>query len=66
VNPLIRLAVAVAALVITALAALFIITLGVVLADREKSWWSLMAMIVGLLAGFLPLGIALRRRLDRP
>jgi uncharacterized membrane protein len=66
VNPLIRLGVAVAALAITALAAFLIITLGVVLADREKSWWSLVATIVGLLAGFLPLGIALRRRLDQP
>jgi hypothetical protein len=62
VNPLIRLGVAVACLAITALAALLIITLGVVLANREKSWWSLVATIVGLLAGFLPLGIALHRR----
>jgi hypothetical protein len=66
VNPSIRLAIAVAALAITALAALLIIALGVVLANREKTWWSLLAMIVGLLAGFLPLGMALRRRLDRP
>jgi len=62
VNPLIRLGATVAVLAITGLAALLIITLGVVLADREKSWWSLVPMIVGLLAGFLPVGIALHRR----
>ena len=66
VSPLIRLWVAVATFAITALAAVLIITLGVVLADREKSWWSLVATIVGLLAGSFPLGMAFRRRLDRP
>ena len=59
---LVRLAAAVAVLTITALGALLTITLGVVLAIRENRWWPLMSMIVGLLAGFLPLGIALHRR----
>jgi hypothetical protein len=63
VNPLVRLGIAVAALAITALAVLLIIVLGGVVATREKSWWSLLPMIVALLAGFLPLGMALRRRL---
>lgn len=65
VNPFIRIGVVVAMLAITALAALLIITLGVVVADRERSWWSLVPMIVGLLAGLLPLGMILRRRLVR-
>jgi len=63
VNPLVRLGFAVAALAITALAVLLIIVMGVVVATREKSWWSLLPMIVALLACFLPLGMALRRRL---
>jgi hypothetical protein len=61
-NPLMRLGVAVAAFAITALAGFLIITLGVVLANHEKGWWPLPTTIVGLLAGFLPLGIALHRR----
>lgn len=61
----IRLVVAVAALAITALAALLVPTMIVVVAGRERSWWSMLPMIVGLLACYLPLGLALRRRLNR-
>jgi hypothetical protein len=63
VNPLLRLGSTVAALAITALGVLLLIVLGVVLAALENSWWSLLATVVGLLAGFLHLGIGLRRRL---
>jgi len=63
VSPLIRLGSTVAALAITALGVLLIIVLGVVVAAGEKSWWSLLPMVVALLAGCLPLGIVLRRRL---
>ena len=61
-NRLIRLAVAVAVLAMTPLAALLMITLGVVLANAENKWWSLVPMIIGLLTGYLPIGIALHRR----
>lgn len=61
-SQLIRLWVTVAVLAVTALAALLIITLGVVAAKRADRWWLLVPVIVGLLAGFLPLGITLHRR----
>lgn len=63
VSPLLRLGSTVAALAIASLGVLLIIVLGVVVAARENSWWSLLPMVVALLAGFLPLGIVLRRRL---
>jgi hypothetical protein len=63
VNPVVRLVIAVAAFAITAFAELLIITLGVVVANRENSWWPILPMVVALLAGFSPLGIILRRRL---
>lgn len=62
VNPLIRMGGTVAAFAITALAVLLMVTLSVLLAIHEKRWWALVPTIVGLLAGFLPLAIALNRR----
>lgn len=60
VNPSISLAITVAVLAIAALAALLIITLGVVIAHHEKRWWPLVPTMVGLLAGSL--GVASHRR----
>jgi hypothetical protein len=64
-NRWVRLGATVATLAITALAALLIVTLLVlvVLANHERSWWPLVGTIVALLiAGVLPIGIALHRQ----
>lgn len=62
VNPSTRLAITVAILVVTALAALLIITLSVVIADREARWWSLVPTMFGLLASLLAVALQRRRK----